>query len=74
MERPVETSVLPTPVLAPHMVKVGLARERGGGVETVAKNAGKEGKRKAKRRASHRRRRRRKRGSIFTLSLRGRRV
>lgn len=39
MESPVETSVLPTPVLAPHMVKLGLEREResGGGVETVEK-------------------------------------
>lgn len=37
MESPVETSVLPTPVLAPHMVKLGLERESGGGVETVEK-------------------------------------
>lgn len=39
MESPVETSVLPTPVLAPHMVKVGLERERGGGVDMAEKRA-----------------------------------
>jgi hypothetical protein len=72
MERPVERSVLSTPVLAPRMVKVGLERERererGGGVETVEKSAWKEGKRKVKRRELQHRRRRR--GDIFTLSRR----